>query len=106
MIRKIVRLVSILSVGSVIASCANSAFVDTSKINKKFEPLDETEEVYVHMSNSGDPSNCEYQGKLIVETIKGQREMWTTLNNPFNLSSAEIKDRLEDVGAKIGANLY
>jgi hypothetical protein len=31
--------------------------------------------------------------------------MWTTLNNPFNLSSAEIKDRLEDVGAKIGANL-
>ncbi|TDT66932.1 hypothetical protein EDC55_1318 [Allofrancisella inopinata] len=103
--KRILRASLLVGLGSLIASCAaTSSFVDSSEINKKFPEVNPSD-VKVFMTDGGSHANCQPQGQLIVDTTKSQKEMWTTVDNSFNSSPTEIKKRLQDGAAKVGANL-
>jgi len=99
--KSITKIIMIGGLSLTLSSCATGDF---SQINKKYEPIENYENVKVVMTNANH-TNCEYQGKIIVD---GNNDAITqTFSSSTNLSASksEITKRLQKAGAKVGANL-
>lgn len=101
---RIIKTTLILGLGGLIASCATKSYVDSSEINKAY-PAINPQDVKVYMTDQGDNSKCQLQGQLLVDTSKSQKDMWTTVDNSLTTSPTEVKKRLQEGAAKVGANL-